>query len=155
MEAAALLPGPLASPSHTPMHHADAAIAGQLQGGRKSRRGNRKMQLQLHCIACTALKSGSLPYLACIAPLWTLDRCMVITLSIYYKSPLLLPVLALAQRERERERERCGLRSVVLLFHGSHGAALKLASSKQAAGRPQQHETKVSLVVYNHTDTGS
>jgi len=56
-----------------------------------------------NCIACTtALKSGSLPYLACIAPLWTLDRCMVITLSIYYKSPLLLPVLALAHRERER-----------------------------------------------------
>ena len=32
MEAAALLPGPLASPSHTPMHHADAAIAGQHAG---------------------------------------------------------------------------------------------------------------------------
>ena len=32
MEAAALLAGPLASPSHTPMHHADAAIAGCLGG---------------------------------------------------------------------------------------------------------------------------
>ena len=72
MEAAALLAGPLASPSHTPMHHADAAIAGQLQGGRKGRRGNRKMQLQLHCmhygpqkwipplpsLHCTPLDSG-------------------------------------------------------------------------------------------------
>ena len=66
MEAAALLAGPPASPSHTPMHHADAAIAGQhaglpgrlgrglqLQGGRESGRAegaNRKMQLQLHAL---------------------------------------------------------------------------------------------------------
>jgi hypothetical protein len=42
----------------------------------------------------------------------------------------------------------------VLLFHGSHGAALKLASrqSQPAGSSRQQHETKVSLVVYNHTE---
>jgi acyl dehydratase len=70
MEAAALLPGPLASPSHTPMHHADAAIAGQ-HAGLPGRLGSGKglagkaegaiEKCSCNCIACTALKSGSLP----------------------------------------------------------------------------------------------
>jgi hypothetical protein len=58
--------------THTPMHHADAAIAGQqaglpgtlgLGGGWAGKGAIEKcMQLQLHCIACTALlESGSLP----------------------------------------------------------------------------------------------
>ena len=55
MEAAALLAGPPASPSHTPMHHADAAIAGQHAGlpGRLGRAEGAIEKCSCNCIACT------------------------------------------------------------------------------------------------------